>query len=323
MCTRIGTPSTGDRSSTLAFHFSPGSTSSTRSTILWGKVDWEKFSWRPTITWEAGGILLCTQKIITWDCQVFWEADQGGVLWPGGAKVPELRVASVRLWSVHHRVGPAGWLVTIAFCVTSPQSQPQGNQQRRLQRQQPLVDSGSEALRHLPGKQECQELPGHHKEPLSGILPKVYKKIKPYFFSAYLPQPLFEVTNDPSSHPQLHRFLKVTPSLPSNWNSCRWCSMSRALTAWTMNQSPRMQCLTAKCQLLTGEEPLQENPYDPLNLKVDGEWEPAVLLLPLLHVRQHDQTQPLQTHERTQHFCVQVGFPFICPVMLFLHSFKS
>ena len=212
MCTRIGTPSTGDRSSTLAFNFSPGSTSSTRSTILWGKVDWEKFSWRPTITWEAGGKLLCTQKIITWDCQVFWEADQGGVLWPGGAKVPELRVASVRLWSVHHRVGPAGWLVTIALCVTSPQSQPQGNQQRCLQRQQPLVDSGSEALRHLPGKQECQELPGHHKEPLSGILPKVYKKIKPYFFSAYLPQPLFEVTNDPSSHPQLHRFLKVTPS---------------------------------------------------------------------------------------------------------------
>lgn len=34
----------------------------------------------------------------------------------------------------------------------------------------------------------------------------------------YPRQPLFEVTNDPSSHPNLHRFLKVTfhPSINSN-----------------------------------------------------------------------------------------------------------
>ena len=98
------------------------------------------------------------------ECQVFWKADQGGVLGPWGAKVSELRAASLRLWSLYCRVGPARWLVNIALlpkkfsliqiCRNVPAPiQIQGNQQRRLQRQQSVVDPGSEALRHLPGEQ--------------------------------------------------------------------------------------------------------------------------------------------------------------------------
>ena len=39
---------------------------------------------------------------------------------------------------------------------------------------------------------------------------QIQNKTESFFYNIYLPQPLFEVTNDPSSHPNLHRFLKVT-----------------------------------------------------------------------------------------------------------------
>ena len=38
---------------------------------------------------------------------------------------------------------------------------------------------------------------------------QIQNKTESFFYNIYLPQPLFEVTNDPSSHPNLHRFLKV------------------------------------------------------------------------------------------------------------------
>lgn len=89
------------------------------------------------------------------------------------------------------------------------QAREMGHQERALQRQRPLADSDPAAVRRLQEKWRRQRLRGGRSEcvadaPARSTLPTLT------LLSGYADifQPLFEVTADPTSHPELHILLQ-------------------------------------------------------------------------------------------------------------------
>ena len=98
--------------------------------------------------------------------------------------------------------------------------------------------------------------------------------------------PLFEVTVDPSSHPELHLFLQHVRSLycgVMNLYFSHWARLHIACVAFCHTGGGFRQC---GWRVKTRATHLQ--PGQSAASQLDGGGQPALFLLPLLHVCKHD-----------------------------------